>query len=377
MTDGAHGSPKFALDPACRAYRDGGRLVLVTPESATVLSGTATAAVIARGLALLDGSRTQHEIAHELRVCPQDWDRVVDRLSAAGLAMHVDDAATRASGLADLVTTMVGRRPAETATPETSRLALCGDATAFLDAFSDAWAASGGWRASLARRLSSGTPSTSSSPTRALASRRAYTRGLRLPVASPLATSLSATVEQRRSSSPPGAGGVNVHELSSLLALAYGVTRAPDDPRGWLRPVPSGGAMYPLDLYLGIGRCVGVESGLYHYDPFRHGLEQLGGEAMWHELAMLGATPSVQLDTSVALLVVACFARQTSKYGVRGYRLAYLEAGHVGQNAVLAATSLGLRSLPYASFYDASVERLLDLDGVNESLVHAVLVGRA
>ena len=75
-------------------------------------------------------------------------------------------------------------------------------------------------------------------------------------------------------------------------------------------------------------------------------------------------------------MLVACFARQCAKYGVRGYRFAYLEAGHVGQSLALAAAGLDLRCLPIAAVYDAVIEDALDLDGVHESLVHCVLLGR-
>ncbi len=209
-----------------------------------------------------------------------------------------------------------------------------------------------------------------------LPTRRLHSRAVPLPAVEPLAMELSTVVTSRRSLSPPGDAGVTAVELSTLLATAYGACPAPGDPRGYWRPVPSGGAMYPLDLYVGVGDHCEVPSGVYHYDPFSHVLEQCVDESGWRELTERGASPSVQQHSSVALLVAACFPRQCGKYGMRGYRLAYLEAGHVGQNAVLAATALGLRSLPYASFYDAAVEGLLGLDGVNESLVHAVLLGR-
>jgi SagB-type dehydrogenase family enzyme len=71
-----------------------------------------------------------------------------------------------------------------------------------------------------------------------------------------------------------------------------------------------------------------------------------------------------------------CRSSIPSKYGLRGYRFALLEAGHVGQNLVLAATGLGLGAVPLGGYYDRPTDELLGLDGVNESTLYLVAVGR-
>ena len=38
------------------------------------------------------------------------------------------------------------------------------------------------------------------------------------------------------------------------------------------RVYPGGGAAYELEVYLAVGRCDGLESGLYHYRPLEHRL---------------------------------------------------------------------------------------------------------
>ena len=50
------------------------------------------------------------------------------------------------------------------------------------------------------------------------------------------------------------------------------------------------------------------------------------------------------------------FWRTRFKYGLRGYRFALLEAGHVMQNAVLAAAALALPALPVGGFYDRRLD---------------------
>jgi len=82
------------------------------------------------------------------------------------------------------------------------------------------------------------------------------------------------------------------------------------------------------------------------------------------------------VDGAAALLVVtAMFWRSRFKYGARGYRFALLESGHVVQNAVLAATALGLPALPLGGFYDRRIDELVGADGLDEATVYALLLG--
>ena len=82
------------------------------------------------------------------------------------------------------------------------------------------------------------------------------------------------------------------------------------------------------------------------------------------------------LDTSAALVVVtAVFWRSRIKYGLRGYRFALLEAGHLVQTIQLAATDLGLSALPVGGFFDRRLDELVGADGLDEAAVYAVALG--
>ena len=75
------------------------------------------------------------------------------------------------------------------------------------------------------------------------------------------------------------------------------------------------------------------------------------------------------------MFVTAVFFRSTFKYGDRGYRFVLLEAGHLAQNACLAAAALGLAAAPIGGYFDRDVDRQLRLDGLSESSVYALLLG--
>jgi SagB-type dehydrogenase family enzyme len=164
--------------------------------------------------------------------------------------------------------------------------------------------------------------------------------------------------------------------MGSLLFAAYGVTRSPSEGREiCLRATPSAGGLYPLEVYLAVRSCTGLEPGLYHYDPLRHDLEVLG-DAGAFEGAQRCLVQSEIVSTAAILIVTALFWRSRIKYGLRAYRFVLLEAGHLMQNVLLAAEALGLGALPLGGFFDGEVEALLGVDGVNESVVYAAAVGR-
>ena len=81
------------------------------------------------------------------------------------------------------------------------------------------------------------------------------------------------------------------------------------------------------------------------------------------------------LGCGALFVVSAMFWRTRFKYGLRGYRFALLECGHLAQNLLLAATALDLAAVPLGGFYDRRVDQLLGLDGVNESALYMVAAG--
>jgi len=224
-----------------------------------------------------------------------------------------------------------------------------------------------------------------SSPDLQLSSTRAVKRyGLRtvaLPSPRKASLPLCDAIEARRSQRAFDAAPLGGDELSALLLSAYGVTGALESPAGVqalpLRAVPSGGALYPLELYVAALRVDTLDPGLYHFDPLRPALEVLRAELAPDEVASLSTYPEIVSGCAALVLVAAIFGRTRFKYGLRGYRFALLEAGHVVQNLVLAATALGLGAVPLGGFYDRLTDDFLGLDGVNESTVYTIAVGRA
>lgn len=203
-------------------------------------------------------------------------------------------------------------------------------------------------------------------------------RALALPPPDRSEMTLAEALHGRRSQRRFGSGGLTQRELATVLHAAYGVTSpaTSDDPQP-LRTVPSGGALYPLEVYAVLARVEGAEAGLYHFDPLRQALEVLSlGTSPLAVLKKAAVYPEIVEACAATLLVTGMFWRSRFKYGLRGYRFTLLEAGHLVQNVVLMCAALELAAVPIGGFYDRPVDVLLGADGVNESIVYAVCLGR-
>jgi len=191
--------------------------------------------------------------------------------------------------------------------------------------------------------------------------------GLELAPAWLPATTLRDAIELRRSR-PPGPGEpLPLTALAVLLRAGYGLTG-----RGG-RTAPSGGALYPLDLFVVALEVAGLDRGVWQFDPLEARLVSISSDVA--DLSGAVALPELVEHARAVVFLAATFWRTRFKYGLRGYRFALLEAGHVAQNLLLAATAIDVTALPLGGFYDARAESLLGLDGVDRSVLYAVVLG--
>jgi len=181
-------------------------------------------------------------------------------------------------------------------------------------------------------------------------------------------------VARRRSVREYAAVGLTAEELFLLLWSTQGITQPGHLP---LRATPSAGARYPLETYVVVNRLTGAAPGLYYWELPEERLVLLRRDEGLGQ-AVAGACLDQQMcaEAACVFLWTAVFARTLSRYGDRGWRYIYLDAGHVGQNLQLAATALGLGSCNIAALFDDEVNQLLGIDGDAESIIYAATVGR-
>lgn len=162
-------------------------------------------------------------------------------------------------------------------------------------------------------------------------------------------------------------------ELAALLWASQGITYS---SRGYLlRAAPSAGALYPVETYLAVHRVEGVPPGIWHFQVPEFALELLQACDCRQSLVGAGLSQGFLGLAGVVFIWTGVLNRTQWKYRERAMRYLFLDAGHICQNLMLAATALNLGVCPVGAFFDEEVERLVQVDGVEEVALYLAAVG--
>jgi SagB-type dehydrogenase family enzyme len=145
-------------------------------------------------------------------------------------------------------------------------------------------------------------------------------------------------------------------ELGQLLWAAQGITAADGK-----RSVSSAGALYPLELYVVSGNVEGLAGGIYRYRPASHELLFVAAGHQREKLVEAARGQAWIASAPAVVCIAAVFERTTVKYGHRGQRYVYMEAGHAAESFMLQAVALGLATTMVGAFDDEQVKHLLRL----------------
>lgn len=152
-------------------------------------------------------------------------------------------------------------------------------------------------------------------------------------------------------------GTLSLEQISRILFAAQGITRS-----GRFRTVPSAGALYPLEVYLAVGKVQGLKPGVYKYSPLRHRLSRVVIGDKRGELASESSGQRWIAKAQAVVVICAVFERVTGKYGERGRRYVHIEAGCAAQNISLAGFNNGLGSTVVGAFNDEGLARVIKAD---------------
>jgi SagB-type dehydrogenase family enzyme len=146
-----------------------------------------------------------------------------------------------------------------------------------------------------------------------------------------------------------------------------------------VRPYPSGGGSYELELYLAVEQCDGLARGFYHYDAGGHALIAIGVRPHVLEALLKGAEFAMGAPAAPQILITiaARFGRVSWKYSSLAYALVLKDVGVLMQTLYLMATDMGLGGCAIGS---VNIDLFAQMTGIEfhvEGPVGQFALGRA
>jgi SagB-type dehydrogenase family enzyme len=173
---------------------------------------------------------------------------------------------------------------------------------------------------------------------------------------------VASTIAARRSTRAFRRTAVPKAALFRVLAHAY-----PTPPRHLFAPEL-------LETFLVAADVDGVPSGSYFYEssPRRLVERVLGdyGQTLHH----LGLGQDIFVDAAAVLIHAVDLTRAVARYGDRAYRLALLDAGHVGERLNLAALREGFGASGCGGYFDDEMNRVLKIPE-SRAVVYITVLG--
>lgn len=190
---------------------------------------------------------------------------------------------------------------------------------------------------------------------------------------------LAKAIEQRRSVRKYSPVPLKQEELSFLLWASSWARdfRSTEQMEITFRNVPSAGSRHPLETFLDIRRVEGIKPGLYYYHPVKHCLILYDDSPEIAAKIYEGCMFQEMIPTAaVNFILTAVPYRTVWRYGQRGYRYLYLDAGHIGQNIHLAAEAIDAGACMIGAFLDEAMNDAIGLDGIDEFVIYIASVGK-
>jgi SagB-type dehydrogenase family enzyme len=145
------------------------------------------------------------------------------------------------------------------------------------------------------------------------------------------------------------------------------------------RTYPSGGARYPLEIYVSNNRISGIQKGIHYYDPLKHRLILLNKNKIYQKqfnsFLKHVQHPIMNREPDVVFIITAVFSRTVWKYDRLGVSLILSDLGSLYQTMYLVATELNLAPCPIGKTEEELVKNWLKLNWFEESHVGTFMLG--
>ncbi len=172
---------------------------------------------------------------------------------------------------------------------------------------------------------------------------------------------------------------ISLQVLSQLLYLTNGVTRVKEynQKKIFFRASPSGGALYPVEIYLCVNNVEGLEKGLYYYNVHQHSIVLIQDQDILSDINEATFDNELISQAPLVFILTAVFERIYWKYKDRAFRYALMDTGYILENLVIASALLNLKANLIGDFIDRKMNNMLNINHENEATFIVAAIGES
>ena len=141
-----------------------------------------------------------------------------------------------------------------------------------------------------------------------------------------------------------------------------------------MRTAPSAGATYPIEIHCALEDVEDMADGLYLFNMLTEDLQLKKPGRHFAEIDKASLDQDFIRRSHLNVFMIYDPSLIEQQYGDRSFRYAAFECGHIAQNIMLMATSLGLGSVPVGAFDEKELGEVLEIPKGKE-VVYFVSVG--
>ena len=149
----------------------------------------------------------------------------------------------------------------------------------------------------------------------------------------------------------------DLQDLARILYFSAGITKQRAHPGGeiYFRAAACTGALYEIELYVVTGDLVGLDAGVYHFNPSDVSLRLLRKGDFRRNLAQATAMEPGVAHASATIICTGTYWRNAWKYQARTYRHFGWDNGTLLANMLAVSAASGLLAEIVLGFVDTEV----------------------
>lgn len=186
-------------------------------------------------------------------------------------------------------------------------------------------------------------------------------------------------INRKRKSIRTNNNRLSFEDLSLLLQRSYFLTNK--NPNKF--NIPSSGALYPIELYIINIQTIGLNEGIYYYNPYTASLQEIRNLSKEETLNtinkgfMANKRDDIDINNASAIILFgAILNRVVVKYQDRGIRFALIDVGAILHNIYLNATTLNINCCANGGYVDDYVANLIDLKSNQQTVLLTAILGK-